>query len=375
MVDYLIIARSGRALASSAKRAGYKVSVADCFSDEDTKSIAESVHQIQIKGDRFVAEPLIKHIQEVVSRSPNVKLIPASGFESSSELLKSLAKVAPVLSNSEESIVALKDPINFFNMLDRNAIAHPRVFISRPKDPENYLKKKIGGTGGDHVSWCNQVNSRDDSDCYYQEFISGVTFSVVFLANGVNAKIVGFNQQLQTNAFADMPFLYQGAITRDNNEVEERNNIEDIINKITKETGLTGLCGLDYIIDEGGQIQVLEVNPRPPATFELHERQQPLFDAHLDCFDGSLPDYKSENGKEMSGYVILYAKENMFINDKVKWPDWIKDRPSIGSVVPVRFPICTVHSQETSLDKVKNILINRLQHIESIIIAMQNARS
>lgn len=375
MVDYLIIARSARALAASAKRAGYKVCVADCFNDEDTKSFSESVYQLRFHDDGFEAEELLNHTQEVISRYPNAKLVIGSGFESIPELLDSLAKIAPVISNSKESIAALKNPLRFFTMLDKSAINHPETLFSRPNSLNKYLIKKAGGTGGDHVNWCDQIDFEEDSNCYFQEYISGVVLSVVFLANGTEARIVGHNQQLQSNEFADMPFLYQGAISLDRNTFENRDVIESIINKITRETGLKGLCGLDYIVNEAGEIVVIEVNPRPPATFELHEVQQPFFDAHIACFDGKLFDCKSQNGNEQlqKGYAILYAKENMMISDKVKWPSWVKDRPSSGKVIAARFPVCTVHAEDISLDKVKTILFNRLQQIESMIVALQNA--
>lgn len=377
MIDYLIVARSARALAASAKRAGYKVSVADCFADEDTQSLSESVHQLQCDGDGFAIEPLFIHIKDVISRYPNAKLVIGSGFESSPDLLDTLAELVPVLGSNKESIVALKDPVNFFEMLDRNSIQHPETSFLRPITSKKYLIKRVGGIGGGHVNWCDQVNSEDEASCYFQEFIFGVVSSVVFLANGSRANIVGFNQQLQSEEFAEMPFLYQGAISLHLDNVEKREVIEGIINKITEETGLKGLCGLDYIIDQAGEIIVLEVNPRPPATFELHEVQQSLFAAHIACFNGKLPacnsHYDDKSGQALRGYAILYAKENMLISDKVAWPNWVKDKPGFGTVVPAKSPVCTVHAKDISLDKVKTILFNRLEKIESIIIAMQNA--
>jgi len=375
MIDYLIVSRSGRALAASAKRAGYKVSVADYFADEDTKSFSESVYQLQYDCDGFAVKALLSHVEDVISRNPKLKLVIGSGFESTPELLDSLAELAPVFANSKESIVALKEPVNFFEMLDRNSIQHPDVLFSEPIDSKDYLIKRIAGIGGDHVIWCDQVDSEQGLACYFQKFIPGMVSSVVFLANGLQARIVGFNQQLQSSEFADMPFLYQGAITADNDTLENRDVIERIINKITEETGLKGLCGLDYIVDEFGQIVVLEVNPRPPATFELHEVKQSLFDAHLVCFDGSLINDKrqDENAEKFRGYAIFYAKNELKINDKINWPLWVKDRPSFGTKIPLKFPVCTVHAQENSIDKVKSLLFNRLNKIESIFAAMQNA--
>jgi uncharacterized protein len=375
MIDYLIIARSGRALAASAKRAGYKVSVADYFADEDTRSCSESVHQLQYHCDGFTKETLLRHIEEIVSSNPNVKLVTGSGFESTPNLLNTLHEVIPVLSSSRESIVALKDPVSFFKMLDKNSIGHPEVLFSKPITSKKYLIKRIGGIGGGHVNWSNQVELYDDSSSYYQEFVPGKVLSVVFLADGLQAGIVGFNQQLLSEQFEEMPFLYQGAITINEHSERHKENIQKIINKVTNETKLRGLCGLDYIVDEFDNIFVLEVNPRPPATFELHEGKQSLFDAHLSCFDGSPIDYKRwvYKNEKNSGYAIIYTNKELKISDNIDWPLWVKDRPSPGSVIPVKFPICTVHAEECSIDKLKDVLSNRLKQIKLNIVDMQNA--
>ena len=373
MTDYLIIARSGRALAVSAKRAGYNVHVIDCFADEDTKSFSESVHQLQYHCDGFAEKQLLEQSREVISRHPNIKVVIGTGFETIPDLLEKLSEFVPVLSNSKNTVVRLKEPVSFCEILNRNAIKHPDISLSRPIDSKKWLIKKVAGIGGGHVHWLEQACSESESDCYYQEYISGVVSSVVFLANGSHANIVGFNQQLQSDQFADMPFLYQGAVSVNVTSDNHKHVIEEIIKKITEKTGLTGLCGLDYIVDDTGDIYVLEVNPRPPSTFELHESEQSLFAAHLACFDGRLVDYERENIENLRGYAILYAKQDVQISNRINWPKYVKDRPSSGNEIPAKFPVCTVHAQDNSIDKVKALLFNRLDQIESIIATRQNA--
>ena len=375
MVDYLIVANSGRAIAASAKQAGYKVSVADCFVDEDTKSFSESFQQLQYSDDGFNAEELLSHVENIISRYPDAKLVYGSGFESNPELLEKIGKLIPIYGNSKETVVSVKDPVIFFGLLDRHGIHYPDVIYSKPAIPKKYLVKRIGGIGGNHVNWSDQEIVDINSENYYQKFIPGAVSSVVFLANGERAKLVGFNRQLQTKEFIDMPFLYQGAISLNKEAVQERDIVKNIVSTITRETGLKGLCGLDYIIDEEeANVLVLEVNPRPPGTFELHEGRQSLFDAHIACFEGGLPESTGQHNNESGfrAYAILYAKEKLFISDKVKWPGWVKDRPTYNNNIEAMFPVCTVYAEENSIDKVKTILFNRLHKIESIIVATQN---
>lgn len=289
MTDVLIIARSARALAASAHRAGYNVHAMDCFADEDTRSIAKSVYQLQYSCDGFVVEELRQQIEDVLSRHPDVVLVVGSGFEKDPALLEKLSEFVPVLSNRKSTVVSLKDPVSLCDILDSESIKHPEISLTRPDDTSQWLVKKVAGIGGAHVQWLTQDCTDIAADCYYQKYISGLVSSVVFLANGSDAKIVGLNQQLQSAQFTDMPFLFQGAVSVNDSDEQHKQQIEDVINKITNRAGLVGLCGLDYVLNDAGEIYVLEINPRPPSTFELHEQEGALFAEHLPILmDGRL---------------------------------------------------------------------------------------
>jgi len=373
VIEYLIIANSARALAESAVQTGYKVIVADYFADDDTKSISDSVHQLQYSDEGFNAEELISFVNEIIARHPDIKLVIGSGFESNTELVERLDQMLTVFANTKETIALLKKPVSFFSVLDKYSIQYPEVSLSRPKASEAYLIKGVASIGGRNVNWADKSNQELKSEHYYQQYIPGNVMSAVFLANGHNANVIGFNRQLQLNQFEKSPFLYQGAISRDRKTVLERKEIESIVNNITKESGLKGLCGIDYILDKENKVYVLEVNPRPPGTFELHKGRQSMFDAHLAAFKGTLLEINSNDDFCLRGYAVLYAKEKRFISDKIDWPLWVKDRPGVDNVIEETMPVCTVHAEENSIDKVKTMLFNRLQEIESIIAATQNA--
>ena len=143
--------------------------------------------------------------------------------------------------------------------------------------------------------------------------------------------------------------------------------MDSIITKITKRTELFGLCGSDFIIDENQSIFVIDINPRPPATFELHESQESLFAAHIKSFNGGPINYISYNHNFSKGYVIYYAKENLLIPENLKWPSWVKDRPYDKQMILIKNPVCTIHAEGGSEQEVENKLINRLKEIELFI--------
>ena len=282
-------------------------------------------------------------------------------------LREQIQSLATTISNSKATISTLKEPSTFFSLLKKNGITYPQTQFEITDDSKKFLRKKVGGKGGEHISWAKEA--KHDSAYFFQEFVSGDVFSVLFLANGTESKIIGFNQQLKSEDFDEFPFLYKGAIRLNKYLINHSKDIENIINSVTSESGLRGLCGLDYIVRDNGEIVLLEVNPRPPATFELHEEEQSLFDAHLACFDGKLIDIKTDDVKNMSynGYAVLYAKEKLIIKDKLAWPDWVKDKPPTETKIQATFPVCTVHATDSSVDKVKGLLFNRLAQIETML--------
>ena len=374
MNEYIVISCSSRALAECANRAGYSIHVIDSFSDADTVSISKSVHQVQFIDDGFDEEDLLSKLKQILVTSPRAKLVLGSGFEAKSEIINQLNKLAPTFSNSPQTITTLKDPISFSNILQQHKIPHPKTQRIRPDSSTGFLRKKIAGQGGEHIHWLDKCKEDLNKNYYFQQYIAGDVYSVLFLANGKEAKVVGFNQQLQSDDFADLPFLYKGAISLNNNINKISEIIEKHINILTIESDLKGLCGLDYIVSNTGEVVVLEVNPRPPATLDLYSDYESLFEAHIACFAGELVDLDRQYDENMHfrGAAILYAKENLTISNKILWPDWVKDKPQAKTTIKANFPVCTVHARENSLDKVKALLFNRLSQIETIIDVGQN---
>ena len=277
-----------------------------------------------------------------------------------------------VISNNTKTIRAVKNPRSLNKILSEESIQFPFTVFKKEElvDSKNFLVKKIGGIGGGHVLYKSSLLDIDvlsNKNFYYQEFINGIVYSAVFLANGNTASIVGLNRILVSKQFQDQPFLYEGAISVSFKNENTLVKITSMINKITKRTELFGLCGIDFIIDKNKSIFVIDINPRPPATFELHETQESLFAAHIKSFNGGPINYISYNHNFSKGYVIYYAKENLLIPENLKWPSWVKDRPYDKQMILIKNPVCTIHAEGVSEQQVENKLINRLKEIELFI--------
>ena len=357
-------------MANSAKKAGYKVGVIDAFLDEETvllSSLAfKATYTHQFGFDIVELEKLIKQ------KFLNSIVVVGSGFEINPEQINHISKYAPVLSNSTEIINTVKHPKSLEKLLNEEFIRYPFTTFQRNEcsDNKTFLLKEIGAMGGGHVqrkSRLSNIQPLANKNFYYQEFIKGNVFSAVFLANGDRATLIGLNQHLKSNQFSDQPFLYEGAISIISKNQKDVDKVNAIINKITKKISLVGLCGIDFIIDEYGVIFVIDVNPRPPSTFELHESKQSLFPAHLACFQGDLIHYLSDNDKCSRGHAIYYAKEDTIIYEELNWPEWVKDRPSSRQTISVKNPICSIFAEGDSETQVENILYKRLEEIELFV--------
>ena len=295
-----------------------------------------------------------------------------SGFEVLPEQINLIRKHTPVISNSIETIYTVKDPKILKQILDEENINFPHTVFKRKEliSSKKYLVKKIGANGGAHIfyesSFVN-INQLFDKDFYYQEFINGQVHSAVFLANGHQAKLIGLNRLLQSKQFIDQPFLYEGAITVYFDDQHTLDNITHIINKITKRTNLFGLCGIDFIIDEDGSIFIIDINPRPPTTFELHESEQSLFLAHIDCFNKGLINYSYDDHSYSKGHIIYYAKKNLLIPKDLEWPSWVRDRPHGNQQIAIKNPVCSIYAEANKEQDVYDMLINYMSEIELFI--------
>lgn len=373
MTNYVVIARSGRSLAASAHRAAYRIHVIDCFADEDTRLVSNSTYQVDFLDDDFAESALFKKVNELVSCLPEMVLVMGAGFEKRTELLDRLADIAPILSNRKSAIDTLKDPGSFYKLLSDVSISTPEISYSRPSAIKDWLLKRPAASGGAHVQWASHIETDPAPDCYYQKYIAGAVSSAVFLAMKTHANIVGYNEQLQSDQFTEMPFLYKGVISKQTIENKHQQRLEEIVNKITIRTELLGLCGIDYIVAATGEIFVLEINPRPPSSFDVHEQKISLFDLHIGCFEGREINYKYRQSDITKGYAIYYASREVQIDETIDWPAWVKDKPPFATVIKPKYPVCSVHAEGDSIVKVKADLDNKLKHIETMFMAQQNA--
>jgi len=337
----LIVAVTARALAQSARRAGFAPLVMDAFGDIDTRETAREIQVLE--GD----EGGLRHdrILEAARRWQPAGLVYGGGIAKRAGLLRDLEGIAPLRGNRPETAALAGDGPGFFALLDRLGIPHPQTRKRAPATPSGWLVKEAGRDGGGHVRPAEALRgAHPPAGALYQRRVSGRAISLLFLADGRDIRVVGYNRGLPARGPVP-PFQYGGAVAKARPSAPARRTLEEAATKLTRELGLLGLNGLDAVVSRG-EAWVLELNPRPTATAELYDADFPdgILGAHLAACAGRLPPPPLPGGPARAAAVV-YAAHRVAVPDSGPWPHWVADRPVAGTVLERGQPVCTVHAQ------------------------------
>lgn len=359
---WLIIAQSGRALAASAARAGYTTLVLDRFGDMDTRAVASHFHLLEDNKYNKINE--LSDIFNKYSNFGFAGIVTGSGLESYPSVLDFISQHWPLYGNDAETVMACKDPVRFFGLLEKLHIPYPEVACEDHAMDGEWLIKQTGSTGGCHISRYVQGDKLPEG-CYLQKKIEGRSMSVVFLADGKNCQVAGINE-IWAVAPENHDYRYLGAVTFPEMEVRLYAELEAITHAMAQALKLKGLCGLDVIIDEHGQCYVLEINPRPTATFELHEHNRSLFEAHILACQGKLQGLPGLEENSCFAHKIIYAKED-FIVPEFDWPTWTTDRPAAGREIKKQDPVCMIQIKAPDVQNIYQLLDMRTRALQQLM--------
>lgn len=318
--------------------------VLDYFADRDCAQQAVACRAVvSRRALRFDARALLAAAATLAPAARTKGLVYGSGFEGRTSLLRRLAARRRLFGNPPEVVEAIKDPAVFFPMLDRLGMAHPETRLTPPSDAAGWLVKRTGGAGGVHVRQAGP--GRSWAGRYFQRFQPGVPLSALFLADGQRACVLGFNRQWTTAARAELPYQFGGAV---GGIALPRRTAAEIIaglDRLVAATGLVGLNGVDFLLAHGAW-SVLEVNPRPTATFELYDPDYPrgLFDRHLRACEGELPS-RLPTPRACRAVAVAHAAQSWSAPPDFSFPRWCRDLPQAESRLAPGDPVCTVHAR------------------------------
>jgi uncharacterized protein len=363
----LLVSASGRALAQSARTGGLPVVVLDLFNDLDVRELAVASRSVATRSGKFDTRRLLAAAQLLCPPERCGGLVYGSGFEGRTGLLGKLAQGRALFGNDPDTVARLKDPVKFFAMLDALGCAHPETRLDPPADVSGWLVKRAGGAGGSHVKPA-KARHRARPGRYFQKIQSGRTLSVLFAANGAEARVIGINEQWTADIASCGPYSYGGAVGGIVLDEKLQARIAGMLDALVRATGLIGLNGLDFILDAEGRMFVLEVNPRPTATIELYDADVAggLLALHVRACRGELPGFVAQG--QARAHAIVYASEAFRVPDRMQWPQWCTDIPVGGSEIPPGAPICSVHAEAAISDLARDLVAVRRESMAGLFL-------
>ena len=349
----LVIASSARMLAKLLVDNGYQIIAIDLYGDLDTRHYSQAYFCVdQLEGPTF--HSLLLQVREQYSV---MQVFYGSGFEYYDNSLKFLQQHFEVIGNSSEIISKLSDKPEFFNALKRLNLPYPKVCFGRLPTLSAGLYKPYNSVGGMGIVMDSDDNT-SQLPFYWQEYIEGVPCSVLFVATGVDFKIIGFNRQLIQH-MDDQPFVFSGIIAQIDLPLEIQNKISECLKSLIVRYALKGLCTLDFMLAHE-EIYLLEINARISASAQLYGSQ--VMQWHIQaCVEQVLPEPIRLSSKQ--AFQILFSEKDCRIPANVNWPEWVVDRPPEGRWISKNQPICSIIINYESLDRV----VSDLQHCSHIV--------
>lgn len=365
-----VAALSARMLAEAAREAGFPCIALDIFGDGDTCRAASAWLPIG-GGERLVIapRPFLAALYRLKGEGA-AGWIPGSGFEAQPELLAAGDRRLPLVGNPPEAVARVRDPVEFFGCLDALRIPHPAVRFAPPPYPLGWLAKDAASSGGWGVRPAGLV--APGPGIYYQRLAPGVPYSALFLADGRGARLVGVQRQI-ARPLGERPYVFRGCIGPLPVAPALEETLAGMVDALAGEFGLKGLNGLDFLL-VGGEVAVLEVNPRPPASLELYRDRFPggLLAAHwAACREGRLPDLYPVAGQPVRGFEVVFARRPGQVSgslaEALAGRPWCHDLPAPGAALARGLPACTVSAAGADASEVAALLARRRRQVISLL--------
>lgn len=355
----ILLGASVRALAASARAAGHHLYGVDLFGDQDLRALADRVQVI-------AGETYPEGFEAILRSWPIAPWIYTGGIENHPDLIDRCARISPLWGNGGAACRAARNWDELSNRLARVGIRFPETTHEAPISavPGEWLVKPTRGTGGFHIrEWSGEPI---ESGYMLQRRIAGEPCSAVFAGVNGQAHLLGVTIQLLARSVPDVVpdsatkgYRYVGSMGPIKVAESTRRQLERVGCLCVQEIGLRGVFGVDWI-DDGGEVVVIEINPRYPASAEVLERssQVPLFAWHRAAFS-SMPIPADCRGSGCVGKLVVYASsDGNFVGGRPRRGTWWADVPIAPSRVDAGQPILTILTRRDTVEEMRQHLVD-----------------
>lgn len=362
MAALVIAGLTVRLMAESAARAGWRVLGLDTFGDLDTQRVCQVWSLAGHGGPVLDADRVLDGLRRY-ARDPRVRgWVAGGGFEGMPELLAEGARILPLLGCAPQNVARLRDPRHFFATLDALGLAHPEVRFDAPPDPAGWLHKRFDAAGGWHIRAAHADDQRLPPSHwrYWQRDLGHTpehdTLGCLFVYHADQVHVLGAHRILSTwqdRAEGTFPYVYQGLIGPLPQPAARLEQLQRALQQLCEAYGLRGMASLDVLApaDPSRPLQILEINPRPPASIALYPGAGPMdtpMALHLNaCLGGPPPPPRlAATAHTLHACGVLYAQAEVQVD--ALQTDWLMRQPDVhdvpqpGSLFRAGDPLCSV---------------------------------
>ncbi|MFM9861420.1 ATP-grasp domain-containing protein [Pseudoxanthobacter sp. M-2] len=351
----LVVAVSARALTEAVVRSGRPVIAVDLFGDADTRAAA-TAHAVvpgSLDDGPDLAAVIAAGERLAAAHGEPAGVVVGSGFEHRPDALAALGERWPLLGCPPDAVAAVKNPGRLATLCADLSIPHPEIAATSPADPNGWVVKRAGGSGGAHVVPATVVAATGFADGHYwQRRVDGRSMSATILCDRVGARLIG----VCAAAFAPTPaapYRFGGLAGPVAVATTLAAEITAAADRLARTAGLRGLVGLDLVVD-GARWWLIEVNPRPTVALDVLDRgMPPLMALHIAACEATSATGEGSATPAAPAWTppattaataLVYAPADG-VTVAADWPDWVADRPLPGTAIPAGAPICTVRAE------------------------------
>ena len=393
----ILIGASVRSFAQSALRDGIRPVCVDMFCDADLRA---SLQKNGLDGAFWCREidSFAGAAGAVTDVASDVPAIVLGGLENHETSFRQLSAQRAVLGPDWNTIEQLRNPERLFSQLRDRGCCVPRFLVKGQNLPTHepglrWLCKNRRSAGGQGIRWyvdsdeSRQQQSENVLTDDLQEFIDGIPISASFLAtarpgsksanNQHNVVLLGCALQLSgCAALHAADFHFCGNAGPLSLSAKLTQHVVHCGRAVAAAWPVCGLFGIDFVVRDGRPL-IVEINPRPTASHELHELAQPDLPGHISLqlersaqpcllatgvFGRNNQAASHECSSERRGCwsrFVIYAGQDSVISAAMEekllthcWSDrrdfpqdfWLADIPTAETKIPAGTPLCSLYA-------------------------------
>jgi predicted ATP-grasp superfamily ATP-dependent carboligase len=376
---------SARALVSACAAAGLQPLSVDAFADFDCRQLTTASLQVKWSKANSEVETIVAWLDKLGQcrnkNRCNLAVLLGGGCENWLQLVDCLGERFTLLGPIAKQIEALRDPAVWKMAAEESGLRFPpiRLQVDETLDGplRGWLEKPFCSAGGVQVQRLGDVTGRENSlhriavprkGCYFQAFIPGHVLGAHFVCQP-EPRLMGLTESFQCSDWpGPSEFIYRGSwgpvhlselAVKDPVSLGER--LLNTARALQKASGLRGWMQLDLVLDNDGQLWLLEVNPRWSSGMEVlvdSGMENPVL-SHLAAFEFNPSNFQRNIGQAIpaaGGRVakaVVYAAQPLRLTAHclAAWhakKDGLADVPpasAAGEVIQTGYPVVTVKAK------------------------------